>query len=1823
MQLQEKVLLDERIGRFVANRLKEQLINKEPGHCAQVTDLSLEVMEKACQELNDIGAGKFESYVLVANDAETVDKWEIQATKLVERRNIEEKIVVIFIPHNLKTAAEDSFEINTFEPISFYSVYDDVKESLQHEVIQQFLGHERSAYEQVIIAIERNWKIPTSLDWSLYYLAIMSEKYISESIGKNLPYLYLLPDQQLLSKVALKARVEENIRTMDGLRSVSKSIQNRVDSINTKNKNLKRTVLKLLKKNTISLNFDQWIRETLTDATLMDKLDFEQWNLEVLTDNLVTFKINQIKGPALKSKGGVVELTISSSKHFSIHYTVEPTPPRCEDWARMHVHLIDAAAEEEYTNVHTITSSKKPNTNKSKQTKKITDKQLQKLSTVEPGTYKIGIRALSEDNYILAESVSSQSFVLINDNEEDDVPKQVNTVLSGTQELLLNGKVNSLLQDEPFIYNGQDFKFSYETTEEEQNLQAPIKVYNEKENAIYKLSTNLFLHKVHETWLKNPEYIGAIELQAMSRLTGENFQEHLIFQDQTALSSEAIEFLKDFLAIRKQLFQAILDIGPFHWDQIVSFDEELLLEKAWRYVEIYQKVIENLLASDSEEMQGLLSRLRMIDLMGVTDLDGETIYLMTPTHPLKLTWLISYEEIGDDWIRQLALADDKTKEVKKVKEILKDLTSLYFPFIIKDKNNSWFMNSDNIGTSWSIFIPIEKMTDESYSHRISSILKLNNDFKRKVKFPIPKIKQHILKYLERRPFLSVLTINVFEPGEGTELVDLLKQLYKAFDEDKYQIFSDLRIKLHLFTEEKEDLDQIAKEMDLLMASGESKKVDSLQERLTMEADNPLFPIISYSKHLKQDFLQSPESFESNITILYQTLNVDSGFVTSEEAKWHRSSFFKGLNHELTTRTGGRSDRDHGSSWKKFISTKYDVKDARSKKINQMIDTFKGLTMFDEADHQSDLPAVEVSINPEKKLELETIHNHSDWVLVLDEYLGVDFLDRPASGRDRYHLIDYVPSKVLEKSDVYVSTNQIVEIENIVRQVANKLALQLEEGAERGIIDSLNAISGRLVMKLSSNENQVKGAMGMALSRLYLNELNQVDGKMKVIILSLDDHKDWFLKERHHLTSQKMTDILMIACNVETREITFNLIEVKWRSSLPSGGIASAEDFRESIDAQLENSKKLLMQKFQQHAQNVASNLFRAKELSKLLEYYLDRSYRFKSMDEESYVTFSRFFNELSDLDKPYSLTFKKHALLFVVGEQNLSEPLKIGGVSYHVISKPEMEGYLNQANDRFSEPTQIFSHDQLKHRTTFFFSKSMASSVPVEGEKPDVEEEELDLGKEPEMDQQGTEPNQADVLGDTPVKEDAPIELDLGEGQKEGEQDDSYVDQKHKGNEPNSEEEEAIEEKHLEAEFTEDLGEEEPGQQDESTREVIPCDPPTVLLGDHQMTNQYGILGKLATTGDTIGLDLDGTSTISLFGVQGSGKSYTVGTILEMATKQFNRVNKLPAPLASVVFHYSKSESYEPEFTSLKEGNQKQDELERLKAEYGVFPEGIEDVIIITPKDRVEERQEEYANIEVLPLLFSTSELNVEDWNFLMSTGDSSALYLRQLKSVLKEYRRNLTLENIKIGVQEEDFEDRPRRLLEQRLRFVEEYINDKVKIGSVLKPGRVVIVDIRDEFIEEDEALGLFMVLLRIFSDVKYNNNPFNKMIVFDEAHKYMKDQSLMGNVVEVIREMRHKGVSMLIASQNPPSVPKEIIELSNLVVLHKFNAPAWLKHIQKTLTATENLQAAQLNQLKAGEAYVWASKSTHSIFEKQPQKIQLRPRITMHGGATKKATM
>lgn len=137
----------------------------------------------------------------------------------------------------------------------------------------------------------------------------------------------------------------------------------------------------------------------------------------------------------------------------------------------------------------------------------------------------------------------------------------------------------------------------------------------------------------------------------------------------------------------------------------------------------------------------------------------------------------------------------------------------------------------------------------------------------------------------------------------------------------------------------------------------------------------------------------------------------------------------------------------------------------------------------------------------------------------------------------------------------------------------------------------------------------------------------------------------------------------------------------------------------------------------------------------------------------------------------------------------------------------------------------------------------------------------------------------------------------------------------------------------------------------------------------------------------------------------------------------------------------------------------------------------------------------------------------------------------------------------------------------------------------------------------EKDEALGLIVVMLRIFAASRFEGREFNKLVVFDEAHKYISESGLISQVVETIREMRHQATSVIIASQDPLSVPRAIIKLTSVLILHRMTSPQWLKHLRSSIVALNDVQDAAVTSLKPGEALVWSQRSTDNRFALRPQ--------------------
>lgn len=299
--------------------------------------------------------------------------------------------------------------------------------------------------------------------------------------------------------------------------------------------------------------------------------------------------------------------------------------------------------------------------------------------------------------------------------------------------------------------------------------------------------------------------------------------------------------------------------------------------------------------------------------------------------------------------------------------------------------------------------------------------------------------------------------------------------------------------------------------------------------------------------------------------------------------------------------------------------------------------------------------------------------------------------------------------------------------------------------------------------------------------------------------------------------------------------------------------------------------------------------------------------------------------------------------------------------------------------------------------------------------------------------------------------------------------------------------------------------------------------------------------------------------------------------------------------------------------------NDEAGQLAKLKAEYGAEPNSVKDVVLLAPEAQVELRKAQYPDLEVHSIGFDSGELSVRDWLFLLAAMGNDSAYIKELKQIMKACRHNMSLANIRSGVTNSDTFLLLKELGQYQIRLCREYITDGYKLQQYLRPGRLIIVDLRDEFIEKEEALGLFVVMLNIFSSVMtVDGKAFNKFIVFDEAHKYMNNKELVDSITTAIREMRHKGVSIMIASQDPMSLPTEIIELSSMVVMHRFSSPAWVKHVQKAITPLQTLTATEMAALGSGEAYLWANKATDKAITQRPIKISIRPRVTKHGGDT-----
>lgn len=1790
------------MSELLCPRIDALLNDRGPGHCMRITDLDDAVMESVCSELRRMRPDG-NIFILGAHDGQGGSN-RVTSTKLVELRNPEcdgrlRPPLLVFLPSSLRTSAEDSFGIATFEEITFPVIYRDLVASLLARVPATLAGHVRDLFATLS---EAGWPFADEVAQARYLLTALDNGIDGETLGAALFELTLIPDFKLLSDPSqVNGKVRRNLETVQRLMNSHKSALGRIAELGLGDKALEARLSVYFSK------VDVQEPESWTPPIALDQewwsLAFDKWRFqqELALDAIqivfvaTDLPVVQPDNPSeeLSSFAGQQVLVPGERRRMQVTFEVNPHPEKVRGLDHFTVQII---------------SQNDGPVGKQKRVKAWKPKRMQGTSNFanmnkvdfDEGWHFVRVLPWTSDGDPIpmpgnADEPSRHShesepfYVLPGGKIEEEPPQRALPIEASVEHARFRLQLSAISEDrDPDEIMVSSVAWAEARRKGSASRQETVHAKFGREGSV-QIPMSRMLKTIEQRILADPTHPSGWRMQINLDKPEPPSQASLDLPSSNAMSS--------FLAAREDFFARVRQGNAELTMQGLPLREAR--QECMTYAEAYLDWVRGIMrqaetATGHERQQHLrtLRHVLAVDSIHVvlTDFRGRhrEAVVAAPTHPLRALWLAGWTVLGEQWVQSIASSGrDSIAHVRRA--LLESLTPSGFPVGIPVEDGRIFTPVDNLNPYWALYAPTTEANARGLLAEICAGLGLPEPATAGTGISGALLADKIERYLSQHPYVRELSLNIFNPGSGTIVADALLALQQKRE------YADIRYDIRLFTSDPES-PVLGESLDALLRPGGT--VNESADAFAMSTGTHLFTKLKLARHAVAEFHEHPEAFFAHVSILLDVFPAEE--LSVAERPLGVTPLF-GLIQDYRTEF---TDDPTGTFWtKRPIVGSCASPGAGNACFDLLVLLGRCVSHATAAvaasgANFSAVPVVTLGLNAAQRELIYEIHQTSDWVFTIDRHMGIEFFDHGGRKDRPDYLIDFVPGTSVQTThNLIISSRSTDELEAMLKPVLQEHGLSADGEQAIAILANLRSLSGQLALKLISAPTQQAEALGLALARLYLGYQGALDNQ---IIVPLDAHTDLYRgggesDDPDEGLSLKRTDLALFDLDLAARIVTCNLVEVKCYSQV--GDFGAFNQLKEHIAAQINQSERILQRHFDpaQKRPDRPDRLLKSREFGQILRFYLERSMRYGVFDTDAA---QEAHGVLESIEQGYTLQFRRCALIFDFDKDGTEAPDSEVGIEFHRIGKNLIRSLLENCVCSAKTTTEVepaprpLSEQHIpsvpKLRTAAFIapkrdrSKSWTVETRIEASseisyKP--ENEPLSGMPEPEVDERPPSVNESQ----------------------------SQV-QKVESEQPEADAPDPIHELDSVA-----------SPKDTAKPPLKPEVPYDVMLGVNGDSPQYGLIGEIANR--KIALDLNHTHTISLFGVQGGGKSYTLGSVIEMAGMPITHINVLPSPLATVIFHYSPTQDYAPEFTSMIRANAVEDEIGILRDRYKANPAALKDVLILSPANKVKERQMQYPDIEVRAISFAASELKAAHWKFLMGAIGSQSMYLRQINLIMRGLRNNLTLDALRAGIDNSSLSDHLKELARTRLLFAGEYIEDGECLQDLIRPGRLIIVDLRDEYIEKDEALGLFVVMLQIFSEATYQGNPFNKLVVFDEAHKYIKNDDLVSGLVEVVREMRHKGTSIMVASQDPPSVPIALIELSTQIIMHKFNSPAWLKHIQKANAALGDLTSERMSHLGTGEAYVWSSKASDDSFSRHAIKVQCRPRVTQHGGATKTA--
>jgi len=400
----------------------------------------------------------------------------------------------------------------------------------------------------------------------------------------------------------------------------------------------------------------------------------------------------------------------------------------------------------------------------------------------------------------------------------------------------------------------------------------------------------------------------------------------------------------------------------------------------------------------------------------------------------------------------------------------------------------------------------------------------------------------------------------------------------------------------------------------------------------------------------------------------------------------------------------------------------------------------------------------------------------------------------------------------------------------------------------------------------------------------------------------------------------------------------------------------------------------------------------------------------------------------------------------------------------------------------------------------------------------------------------------------------------------------------------------------------------------------------------------YVKMGNYTSLSNKIWLDVVRSHVILIAGKRGSGKSYSIGVITEELADLPAEVKKNIAPLIfdTMGIFWTMKYKNEKDFTLLEEWDLKPKNLP---------------VIVWAPAGHFNEYEKRGIPVDK-KFALAVPELNIEDWIsiFDLKMTEPASILIQKTISKLSPhlaYDLNDIINQIEKDKEADEESKKSAISLFQAAKswkvFAKKH-ESPTKINELIKAGKTSVLDLSvyssiSTFNVRALIIGLISKKLfqqRILArkkeeiqaihhkiDSSYEEKKEMPLIwlFLDEAHEFlpMHEKTPASNaLIQLLREGRQPGISMVLATQQPGVIHRDVMTQSDIVLSHRLTNKKDIQALNEIMQTylLENINKSMRNLPDLKGSAILLDDNSERLYP-----IRIKPRFTWHGGEAPKA--